>query len=89
MVMSIKRKFKKSCDTCASAKDYQRRVALGRSGTISKEDLQHAQEAVQLAQAALDISIQQYNANRALLRNTELKNNLQFSKQLIAYAVRG
>ncbi|ENR5392959.1 TPA: multidrug efflux MFS transporter periplasmic adaptor subunit EmrA [Providencia rettgeri] len=54
-------------------KDYQRRVALGRSGTISKEDLQHAQEAVQLAQAALDISIQQYNANRALLRNTELK----------------
>ncbi|AXH63253.1 multidrug efflux MFS transporter periplasmic adaptor subunit EmrA [Providencia huaxiensis] len=54
-------------------KDYQRRVALGRSGTISKEDLQHSQEAVQLAQAALDISIQQYNANRALLRNTELK----------------
>ncbi len=56
-----------------SQKDYQRRVALGRSGTISKEDLQHSQEAVQLAQAALDISIQQYNANRALLRNTELK----------------
>ncbi|MBP6122408.1 MULTISPECIES: multidrug efflux MFS transporter periplasmic adaptor subunit EmrA [Providencia] len=54
-------------------KDYQRRIALGRSGTISKEDLQHSQEAVQLAQAALDISIQQYNANRALLRNTELK----------------
>ncbi|EFB73020.1 Inner membrane protein yiaV precursor [Providencia rustigianii] len=55
-------------------KDYQRRIALGRSGTISKEDLQHSQEAVQLAQAALDISIQQYNANRALLRNTALKN---------------
>ncbi|MTB65445.1 multidrug efflux MFS transporter periplasmic adaptor subunit EmrA [Providencia sp. wls1943] len=55
-------------------KDYQRRAALGRSGTISKEDLQHSQEAVQLAQAALDISIQQYNANRALLRNTPLKN---------------
>lgn len=55
-------------------KDYQRRAALGRSGTISKEDLQHSQEAVQLAQAALDISIQQYNANRALLRNTALKN---------------
>ncbi|EKT60919.1 multidrug efflux MFS transporter periplasmic adaptor subunit EmrA [Providencia sneebia] len=54
-------------------KDYQRRAALGRSGTISKEDLQHSLEAVQLAQAALDISIQQYNANRALLRNTELK----------------
>lgn len=54
-------------------KDYQRRIALGRSGTISKEDLQHSQEAVQLAQAALDISIQQYNANRALLRNTELR----------------
>ncbi len=64
-------------------------MALGRSGTISKEDLQHSQEAVQLAQAALDISIQQYNANRALLRNTELKNNQQFSKRLIAYAVRG
>lgn len=54
-------------------KDYQRRAALGRSGTISKEDLQHSQEAVQLAQAALDISIQQYKANRALLRNTELR----------------
>lgn len=54
-------------------KDNQRRIALGRSGTISKEDLQHSQEAVQLAQAALEISIQQYNANRALLRNTELK----------------
>ncbi|HEM8293154.1 multidrug efflux MFS transporter periplasmic adaptor subunit EmrA [Providencia xihuensis] len=54
-------------------KDYQRRAALGRSGTISKEDLQHSQEAVQLAQAALDISIQQYNANRALLRNTSLR----------------
>lgn len=54
-------------------KDYQRRIALGRSGTISQEVLQHAQEAVQLAQAALDISIQQYNANRALLRNTALK----------------
>ena len=55
-------------------KDYQRRAALGRSGTISKEDLQHSQEAVQLAQAALDISIQQYNANRALLRKTALKD---------------
>lgn len=54
-------------------KDNQRRIALGRSGTISKEDLQHSQEAVQLAQAALEISIQQYNANQALLRNTTLK----------------
>lgn len=55
-------------------KDYQRRATLGQKGTISKEDLQHAKEAVQLAQAALDISIQQYNANQALLRNTPLKN---------------
>lgn len=54
-------------------KDYQRRATLGQKGTISKEDLQHA-KAVQLAQAALDISIQQYNANQALLRNTPLKN---------------
>lgn len=61
-------------------KDYQRRAALGRSGTISKEDLQHSQEAVQLAQAALDISIQQYNANRALLRNTALKISQQYNK---------
>lgn len=54
--------------------DLQRRIPLGKSQLIGREDLQHARDAVTSAQAALDVATQQYNANQAMLLNTSLEN---------------
>ncbi|WP_447722730.1 multidrug efflux MFS transporter periplasmic adaptor subunit EmrA [Edwardsiella tarda] len=56
-----------------ASSDYQRRLALSRSGAIGREELQHAQDAMESARAALDVAIQQYNANQALILNTPLE----------------
>ncbi|ACR70244.1 multidrug export protein EmrA [Edwardsiella ictaluri] len=56
-----------------ASNDYQRRLALSRSGAIGREELQHAQDAMESARAALDVAIQQYNANQALILNTPLE----------------
>ena len=53
--------------------DYKRRQVLGSVNAIGREELQHAQDAVESAKAALDVAIQQYNANQALILNTPLE----------------
>lgn len=54
--------------------DYQRRVALGRKDDVSIEELQHAKQAVELAQLEVDIAKQQYNANQVLLHGVTLED---------------
>ena len=55
--------------------DYARRARLASTGAISREDLQHAQDAVRSAQAALVAAQQQLAANRALVDDTTVANN--------------
>lgn len=52
-------------------RDYKRRIPLGGKGAISKEDLQHAKESVQIARASLEATIQKLKSNEALLLNTK------------------
>lgn len=52
--------------------DLKRREVLGNSNLIGKEELQHAREAVVSAKAALDVAIEQLNANNAIVLNTPL-----------------
>ncbi len=54
--------------------DLNRRIPLGKSNLIGREELQHARDAVTTASAALEAAQQQYNANQALLLNTDLQN---------------
>ncbi|MEA7609695.1 hypothetical protein ONJ23_25980, partial [Salmonella enterica subsp. enterica serovar Virginia] len=42
---------------------------LGNANLIGREELQHARDAVASAQAQLDVAIQQYNANQAMILN--------------------
>ncbi|HDM8288786.1 TPA: multidrug efflux MFS transporter periplasmic adaptor subunit EmrA [Yersinia enterocolitica] len=53
--------------------DLKRRVVLGSVDAIGREELQHARDAVDAAQASLDVAIAQYNANQALVLNTPLE----------------
>lgn len=53
--------------------DLKRREVLGSSHVIGKEELQHAREAVVSAKAALDMAIEQYNANQAIVLNTAIE----------------
>jgi len=54
--------------------DLKRREPLGASNLIGREELQHARDAVATAKAQLDVAIQQYNANQAMILNTSLEN---------------
>ncbi|BBU81741.1 hypothetical protein EIMP300_31410 [Escherichia coli] len=54
--------------------DYNRRVPLGNANLIGREELQHARDAVTSAQAQLDVAIQQYNANQAMILGTKLED---------------
>ncbi|MFK8260029.1 multidrug efflux MFS transporter periplasmic adaptor subunit EmrA [Erwinia sp. AnSW2-5] len=54
--------------------DLRRREPLGASNLIGKEDLQHARDAVTTAKAQLDVAMQQYNANQAMILDTLLEN---------------
>ena len=54
--------------------DLKRREPLGAANLIGREDLQHARDAVATAQAELDVAIQQYNANQAMILDTGLEN---------------
>lgn len=54
--------------------DLKRRVPLGTANLIGREELQHARDAVASAQAQLDVAIQQYNANQAMVLGTSLEN---------------
>ncbi|WP_260514485.1 EmrA/EmrK family multidrug efflux transporter periplasmic adaptor subunit [Serratia fonticola] len=53
--------------------DYQRRTQLMGAGAFSKEDLQHARNAVSSSKAALDVAIEQYRSNRILIQNSTLE----------------
>ncbi|HGN1707439.1 TPA: multidrug efflux MFS transporter periplasmic adaptor subunit EmrA [Providencia rettgeri] len=52
--------------------DLKRREVLGSTNVIGKEELQHARESVVSAKAALDVAIEQYNANQAIVLNTDI-----------------
>ena len=54
--------------------DLKRREPLGAANLIGREELQHARDAVASAQAQLDVAIQQYNANQAMILGTSLEN---------------
>jgi membrane fusion protein, multidrug efflux system len=55
--------------------DYARRARLERTGAISQEELQHADEAVKSAQAALLAAQQQLAADRAWVDGTTIESN--------------
>ncbi len=54
--------------------DLNRRVPLGSANLIGREELQHARDAVASAQAQLDVAIQQYNANQAMILGSKLED---------------
>ena len=54
--------------------DLKRRIPLGAANLIGREELQHARDAVASAQAQLDVAIQQYNANQAMILDTRLED---------------
>ncbi|QHM72167.1 multidrug efflux MFS transporter periplasmic adaptor subunit EmrA [Mixta intestinalis] len=54
--------------------DLKRREPLGASNLIGREELQHARDAVATARAQLDVAVQQYNANQAVILDTSLEN---------------
>ncbi len=53
--------------------DLNRRIPLGAANLIGREELQHARDTVASAQAELDVAIQQYNANQAIVLGTRLE----------------
>lgn len=53
--------------------DLNRRIPLGAANLIGREELQHARGTVASAQAELDVAIQQYNANQAIVLGTKLE----------------
>jgi membrane fusion protein, multidrug efflux system len=64
-------------DLDAVQADLARRVQLGASGAVSGEELQHARDQVQAAQAALLAAKQQLVATRARVDNTTLADHPQ------------
>lgn len=53
--------------------DLNRRIPLGQANLIGREELQHFRDTVASAQAELDVAIQQYNANQAMVLGTRLE----------------
>src|SRR6202166_42777 len=64
-------------DLAAAQSDLARRRQLGASGAVSGEELQHATDAAQAAQAGLAAARQQLAANRARVDGTTLENHPQ------------
>ena len=62
-------------DLAKAQSDYTRRARLERSGAISQEELQHADDAVRAAHAALAAAQQQLAANRAWIDGTTIQSN--------------
>ncbi|WP_165462730.1 multidrug efflux MFS transporter periplasmic adaptor subunit EmrA [Atlantibacter sp.] len=54
--------------------DLNRRIPLGSANLIGREELQHARDAVTSAQAQLDVAVQQYNANQAMILGSKLED---------------
>lgn len=59
-------------DLSKAENDLKRRVVLGNADAIGREELQHARDAVDNAKAALEVAVQQYNANQAMVLDTPL-----------------
>jgi membrane fusion protein (multidrug efflux system) len=57
-------------DLAKAQDDLQRRLAVAQTGAVSQEDVSHARDAVNSAQASLDATRQQLTANLALTTNT-------------------
>lgn len=57
-------------DLAKAQDDLRRRLAVAQTGAVSQEDVSHARDAVNTAQAALDAARQQLAANLALTSNT-------------------
>jgi membrane fusion protein, multidrug efflux system len=64
-------------DLAAAQSDLARRQRLGVSGAVSGEELQHARDAVKVAQAGLLAAEQQLAANRARVDGTTLEDHPQ------------
>jgi membrane fusion protein (multidrug efflux system) len=62
-------------DLAKAQSDYARRARLQRSGAISQEELQHANDAVRAAQAGVTAAQQQLAADRALVDGTTIESN--------------
>jgi len=62
-------------DLAAAQSDLARRAQLGRSGAVSGEELQHAQDAVKAAESGLLAAQQQLVANRARIDHTTLEDH--------------
>ncbi|CAI2535197.1 multidrug efflux system protein EmrA [Serratia ficaria] len=62
-------------DLSKAENDLKRRVVLGSVDAIGREELQHARDAVDSARAALEVAVQQYNANQAMVLNTRWSNS--------------
>lgn len=61
-------------DLAQAQTDLARRVPLGSANLIGREELQHAKDAVASAQSQLDVAVQQYNANQAMILDTRLED---------------
>jgi len=62
-------------DAARAADDLARRERLAASGAVSKEDLQHARDALQGAQSALAAAEEQLTGSRALVDGTTLESH--------------
>ncbi|WP_395063253.1 HlyD family efflux transporter periplasmic adaptor subunit [Paraburkholderia silvatlantica] len=62
-------------DLARANDDLRRRLAVADSGAVSAEDIAHARDAVQAAQAALDAARQQGAANHALTDRTSVEQH--------------
>jgi len=62
----------KQSDLARAQDDLRRRQAVAGTGAVSAEDIAHARDAVNAAQAALDAARQQAEANRALTDHTTI-----------------
>ena len=62
-------------DLDRASADYARRERLGATGGVSKEELQHAAEAVTAAREAVRAAEEQLTANRALVERTTLEDH--------------
>ncbi|NIF76010.1 HlyD family efflux transporter periplasmic adaptor subunit [Paraburkholderia sp. Cy-641] len=62
-------------DLARANDDLRRRMAVANTGAVSAEDIAHARDTVNVAQAALDAARQQAEANRALTDRTTLEQH--------------
>ena len=62
-------------DLNRARQDLARRARLGATGAIASEDVQHAHDAVAVAEAALQAAQMQLDANRALVDQTTVENH--------------